>query len=438
MRYGKRLPVVCAVWLALALPVAGQAGEPDDGAVEVTFNGTLADDGEPVRCRPVELLSEGFELFYSTPDGEGRGDAYAMRLRPGQLLVVEVGKSEDAPARTFLWRFDGRPKQPLEFDVTGPALLLNGNVVSIDLAREGAEPWLGSHGDVELSRIGCVNLSGEEAMDRRFLQQAELRGSGLVLDLTAYGAELPAGVRDAILACDPRGLFVVSSPATAELMAGTQNLEHLGIDALPQGAVAKPERLRTLMVESLELGDAASQPSAKTVPAARPISLRGLRRYRNLRVLYLMTGDVRVDSFAPVAELPALRSFVTDGGLHGMDVSKGLGRVEILVVDHCSDIADLGWLARLTHLRRLMLLGLPEDVRRLDVLGELPHLQVVVLDNSLLEARGETIARIRQARPELRIEGFCLGSRWVLAVVGGGALLAAWLRRRRRRACRAA
>jgi hypothetical protein len=340
--------------------------------------------------------------------------------------------------RTFLWRLEGREKQPLQFDVDGPALLLNGHIVSMDLSWEGAEPWLGSHEDVELSRVGSVTLSGREAMDGPVL--GRLRGSGAVVDLTRYEAKLPKAVREAVLACDPRGLAVAWSPAAAELLSRAKNLEHLLADRLPGEVLPHSERLRTLVVEMPAPGAAASQPAEAGEGEPAPVSLEGLSRYRNLHVLYLGVPDRAVESYAPVAKLTRLRSFVTNGVLGEFALLSKLDRLEILALSQLDGVTEVSPLVRLTQLRRLMLLGLPKDVQRLDVLAELPYLQVVVLDNSLLEARGETIARIREARPELRIEGFCLGSRWVLAVVCGGLLLALCLRwaRRRGRVCAAA
>ncbi|NLF32421.1 MAG: hypothetical protein GX591_16215, partial [Planctomycetes bacterium] len=112
-------------------------------ARDVTVRGVTA-AGEAVRVRPVELWDPFWELLYVKVDEEdggedvpSRGDPYAVRMVPGQLMVVQFGWDKKEDAVLYPWVYRGELDEPLAMDHDGPALRINGRVAALDLSHAG-------------------------------------------------------------------------------------------------------------------------------------------------------------------------------------------------------------------------------------------------------------------------------------------------------------
>lgn len=428
---------LCGLGLLLA---AGGCGPRADSVIELTVRGVTA-NGHVVRCRPIELAEAGFECLYCPMDRIqlGRGERYSMRVLRGQLLVVSFGDPDERSGRTFPWRYDPQDGQALSFDCDGPALLVNGRLATLDLIDPGTARWIESHPTEDLSEAGCVVLKGDWDTDRPVL--ALLRGAGTVLDLSRYGERLTRELTEAVLACRPAGLLVAASPSADELLLRAGDLRYLVYNGVPP-ELPHREALLSLIVGQSGMAERPGKTAWTDEANAPPIPLDWLGRYGNLRVLALETGDRAIarEGHVQIGRLTELYSLFCGRSMPDLGLLSGLTKLEILAMGGAKEVRDLSPLRACAHLRRLMILELPEDVRGLDVLTTLPKLEVAVLDKSLLKAREAEIARIRKERPDLLIQGFCLGSRWMLAVVVGGAAVGFGLgwARRRGRSCAAA
>ena len=316
-------------------------------------------------------------------------------------------------------------------DHDGPALRINGRVAALDLSHAGTSAWLQRNEDVPLDALGVIHLSGAWEVDEAIL--AKLKGSGCVVGLGDYGDTLAAPLREAVLACRPTGLIVEQSPTASALLAEADRLRHLVYAGRILPRLARPEGLWTLMLLDIDA-------PAATPPPALPLD--GVAAFGNLRVLSLGEiddGNVRYESLAPLRRLAGLRSLVVPApaGAADFEAITTLHGLEILVLN-AQDIRDLGPLAGLDRLRRLSLTGLPEDVSGLEVLEDLPELKAVLFSSDTVKANQETLDRLRAARPDVIIQGFCLGSRWMAAIVAGGIVGALAIRLRGRRVSRCA
>ena len=134
----------------------------------------------------------------------------------------------------------------------------------------------------------------------------------------------------------------------------------------------------------------------------------------------------------PVSRLHELRMLmlVSAGKITDLSTFADLRHLRLLCPMGTGALRDISHLRRMPHLVYLMLVPLPEEIEDLSPIAELKDLRHLVVDDDDLRGEPERFEKLRKARPDLEIEGFCMGSAWILAVVGAG-LLGGWLARRR-------
>ena len=89
----------------------------------------------------------------------------------------------------------------------------------------------------------------------------------------------------------------------------------------------------------------------------------------------------------------------------------------------------------LTRFQKLVKLSLSLHLSKesdLTPLAKPKRLRILVLPKETVEERKTEVDDLRQALPNCRIYGMCMGSRWIVAILAAGLALGTVLRRRRR------
>ena len=162
------------------------------------------------------------------------------------------------------------------------------------------------------------------------------------------------------------------------------------------------------------------------------ISLAPLRNLRSLTNLSLINCQ-SVKNYQPLANLINLRrlAIYQCKELANLQPLVEMQQLRTLSLMSCGKLEDVLTLTKLQSLRELALTPLPKSKKVQATLKKLHKLEILVLSNDNLKKRKAEVDELREALPECKIIGFCMGSIWIGVLpiaIGVG-----WVLRRRRR-----
>ncbi len=340
----------------------------------------------------VRLLWEGLGVLgISRP----RPKYFVLNLVPGSVLHGE----------NWLYVYEGTEGRTLAFSKKGPAVLLNGQPVCVDLKAGGADIWLDGQSPDALASLVSIGLSGEARRDCDAL--ARFRNSGIMIVAAGQYAESDrAKVEAAILATRPRGLFARDQwQPSASLLQQADRLTHLWL----AGA---------------EIPDLSGSPNliflAFKFRGKKGGSLEPLAALRQLGTLLVIDCE-HIRSFRPIGKLPHLEYLVLVKAEELRDLSPlaTLGNLRSLALTGCDKLTDISAASKMKNLRYLTL-DPSDQVADLTPLEGLTGLKIIVVSKSDLDTRRAEYDRLRKALPKTEIVGICMGSRWIMLVVAIG------------------
>lgn len=359
-----------------------------------------------------------------------------LPAQPGQMLIFTWDmdpdyQGDDAEVRTIGLILKPQDfAQTLVFEFEPGIVSLGGKVVHVDLGMPGGAAWWNTADEKTRTEVRSLALSGDVAVDLPALETLK-DSKELCLALPdSFSDEAAARLIDALIAAQPVGLLIRETDV--------EDAEDDPFEMLPYAKhIGRMSSLRSL-VSPLLLGESLQRLSnlqELVYPHFyTPDTKLDIETIRSLnKVRALMVDKARSEMLAAVSQIPMLRS---------LQINECDGAIEDMIwAAPCKQLHSLGFvsctvdsLAGVTRLRQLRELIVPGGVSAEDLalLAELPHLELLVLNNDTIEAQADTIAKLQAARPDLTVStGLCLGSGW-LAVMLVAALLAAFLIRRRR------
>lgn len=320
---------------------------------------------------------------------------YELNLVPGSVLGGE----------NWLYVYQGTEGRILRFTEEGPAGLLNGQPVYVDLGAKGGDIWLDGQSPDALVSVRSIGLSGEAQRDCDAL--ARFRNSGVVImGADQYGQSDRAKVEAAILATRPKGLFACQKwQPSASLRQQADRLTHLW---LADSDIRDLSGSANLIFFGFEFrGEHRG-------------SLEPLGALRQLRTLVVSECD-HVRDFRPIGKLGRLEYLALTEAEELRDLSpfSTLGNLRSLSVTDCENLTDISAVSKMNNLRYLTLHP-SRQVADLTPLEGLKGLRVIVVSNDDLNRRCADYERLRRALPKTEIVGVCMGSSWIMVVVAIG------------------
>jgi hypothetical protein len=407
---GCRPPVAAGTGLA---PVRIASPSPDaNTAVTVSAEAP---------CRYCDLMP--FERV------EGNERAYAdLLLMPGDLLPLKFQRKQDGNELGFWYVFSPQDSQPLAFRSDGPAALLAGKTVALDLNYPNGTGWPGSHGPGDMGTIRAIRLCGD--METNLAALGRLAHSGVLIDCSdqfAFDREGNRRLADAIVDADPTGLILKDASGLERYLPRMKNLTHLVMTwpaEKPLPSLAQAERLQVVY---LELSPAPGTQVQDELHGLK-VDLRrlGLDRLPRLHTLFLYGKACRyLRDLAALNDLKQLRQLTIADCDQLRDLSSlphlyDLTGLEIINGDSDAHITGIEHLARFQGLVKLSLFCKLADNADLRVLGKLKDLKILVLPKDVIKERAADVDAIRKALPNCRIYGMCMGSRWIIAILAVG------------------
>jgi hypothetical protein len=161
--------------------------------------------------------------------------------------------------------------------------------------------------------------------------------------------------------------------------------------------------------------------------------LTALKTAGPLRGLYLAECEAVPDIKAIRGQVELRNLLLGDlKKLKDLEVLREMTKLDTLVIGD-NRLTDISAIVALQDLQRLALLAVPEELKDLTPLMKLKKLKKLVVDNDALKKRKAEFDEIQKALPDCEITGFCMGSWWILPVLGLGLGLGLLWRRRRMR-----
>jgi hypothetical protein len=385
---------------------------------------------------------------------------YASDVGPGWFAAAAFQEAEEArqdhvdltvPAGALLWAsVDSNSGGKLEFpfflrdsDATRiflgrhPSMnvgYLGGNAIYVDVSDADAAKWLLIAPKAELATVRSIGLSGDPRVDVPALER--LSDRPLAVAMPRSGLEPPAQglLLAALEQAKPLALMDppdLSSGAaywdTTSLarLASISSLTHLGISGTAIPDLSRLPRLRCLKFSF-------PRPGSGDANDKRTKSLAPLAHLTNLEHLELDECE-GVEDLSPLANLGNLKSLTLGkcDSLTALGPIASLTNLDTLCLGD-NHLQDLSGLDRLAGLRRLALFPLPPPGVDLSPIYRLKKLQFLLVNKSDTDNRPKDIAAIRQALPNVKVVGVCMGSAWALLVLALGAGAGLAVRRLRR------
>ncbi len=320
---------------------------------------------------------------------------YELNLVPGSVLGGE----------NLLYVYQGTEGRILRFTEKGPAILLNGQPVYVDLGAKGSDIWLDGQSPDAMVSLRSIGLSGEAQRDCDAL--ARFRNSGVVIvGAGQYGESDRANVEAAILATRPKGLFACKEwQPSASLRQQSDRLTHLW---LAGADIPDLSGSADLMFFGFEFR------------GKKRGSLEPLAALRQLRTLVVSECD-QVRDFRPIGKLGRLEYLALTEAQELRDLSplSTLGNLRSLSITDCENLTDISAVSKMSNLRYLTLHP-SGQIADLTPLEGLKGLRVIVVSKDDLDRRRVEYDRLRRALPKTEIVGVCMGSSWIMVVVAIG------------------
>lgn len=399
-RAGPLLPLV----LLIALAAATGAG-CRDATQEPLWRVTVETDDL--------MVSAGASLFVVGEHAEGR-----YRIEGVGTVLAQAGP----PSKPLYWfLYDGRDPF-VRLSKAGPVLRINGRPVAVDLSAEEGPQWLAEARPQELKSLTGVKLSGTPSADVEAL--ARLKAvKPLFLDVSAYEKAVADNIVAAVLSAAPAGLAIDELPQRKTLLQRLP-LRYLVTKGSAEDLKPVLPHLAALHMENAKLpANRGGRPSADFLLPARKLV--------HLRLMLEESADAPANAdLRALSRLTRLRVLETNWGEKDLRPLTPLKNLRHLLVSG-PNISDVSAAAELTELRSLAIITPQGHVAGIAELKKLPYLESLVVNKELLEKEKGQFDELRKARPELRIEGFCLGSWLILVILPAGTALGLALRRAR-------
>lgn len=380
-----------------------------------------------------DVAVSGFGLAFSSIIAAETANAagarsYQLQVCSGSVFIAKLcptgPKDNRPPSKEFLFLYDGAN---LRLSLSGPVLMESGKPLALDLSDPDSPAWLHQAGREGAKSLRGVKLSGNMNVDLPALVVlGDLRAA--VLDLSAY-EELNSVLVGSVAATHPAALIVGDVPGRDELLAWSVGLRLLCTSGSMEGLSPVLPTLEALVIiEDVQL----------PIDKSGRRSLAFLKAAPQLRELVLEYPDASVAAsgpataasaphplppvdMAPLAELKDLCVLSAKWkGQTTVAPLQPLTKLHRLTLSNCNDLHDVSGLAQIKSLAELTLIGLPKDVRGLEELAALPKLTLLVLDKDTLKHQSAQVNELKRRRPDLRVEGFCMGSWWILLILPAG------------------
>ena len=411
--------VVLSAWVALALASGCRPAPSAEVSVQVALK---TPDGVKVRC--MDHARQGtVAAGRLDAAAKAKQDHYTLGFLRGTLLVVDFSDRQgDFKGRPLALIDPGDPS-PWAFSRDGPAVLLNGRRIALDLTGEGAAAWLARQPEAALRTVRSILIEGDRPDDLAALWR--FAGSGVLVQLDHF--QTHARWRpfvEALAAVRPRGLVLREIP---KYLGEPVDLTHV----LP-----RLTELTHLVMQGPAIPDLRAVPKLRLLDfgfkgVAAP-SLAPLAWASQLRFLSVSMCD-NVSDLAPVGTLRGLESLTVFNCEKLTDLAawSDLTRLRTLILFGCPELKDLSGLRRFADLTTLGMTPTPSPEQFRHV-AALKKLKVLVVSKEDKDKGHPALGEFGKARPDVEIVGFCLGSAWMLAVAGLG-IGAGLIRRRARR-----
>ncbi len=368
------------------------------------------------------------------------------------MSVAIVSPDEGGPSSSnpkFMFLLDPREKH-LSFKGESGLLSVNGRPTALDLSlqKEGGFGWLAKASAKDLRSLRGLTLSGDVVADLMALKAIKSLKDAFC-DLSEYKKDLPADVVEALARANPAGLSVNDVPGRDELLSRLKAMRFLITDGSVAGLTPVLHRLEMLCLDKTPLlPNRSGQPSLDFLAGAK-------------RLRFLAVGDVgrygpapasnpaspssepatqefepaRMIDVGALSSLPHLQVLILNWQGHkDLRPLEPLENLRELDLFECGSLQNLAGVQGLRNLRTIAILKMPERLGGITDLKDLPHLKLVIFDNEFLKkgAQQAQIDELKRARPDIRVEGFCMGS-WLILLIVPAALAGGLVLRRARR-----
>jgi len=401
---------VLAVWVS-GVFLAG-CGPSAEVAVQVALR---SPDAVKVLCMDHAKMGTvaGGRLEAAT---RAKRDHYTVDFLRGTLLAVRFADTEGRVEGPPLALIDPGDPSPWAFSRDGPAALLNGRRIALDLTGAGAAAWLARQPEAALRTVRSIRLDGRRDDDVAALRR--FAGSGVLVQVDHLPPPADRGAFvGALVRVRPRGLLLAEPADLGDVLPRLTELTHLVI----QGpAIPDLRCLRKLRFLAFDFKDVAA-------PSLAPLTWMASLRF------LAVSQCGRVGDFAPIGTLHGLESLtlIDSGELTHLGAWSDLERLRTLILFDCPELKDLSGLRRFAGLSTLGITPTPSREQFRHV-AALKRLKVLVVSKEDKDKKDPALTDFGTARPDVEIVGFCLGSAWMLAVAGLG-IGAGLIRRRTRR-----
>ena len=420
-RHARRIAVIATVLCGVLLPAGCKSSK--DAAVK---DAAVKDAAVPVTIKRIEEVEVGLWAGAAGKDEIGvdifafyliettKADTYELIVPPGGLLTIIVKDREPTgDALPFLYRCDGREKQPLAFSRSDFRGMVNGKTVHLDLTTPEAIAWLAGQPAAALKTVRAIRLRGDSPADTQAL--ARFAGARLIVWFSeGWDVNKGPDLARALIAVKPLGLIAPAKQGFDKLLAGLPDLEYLysGGRAIPNLA-----SLRKLRFFGFGFTEAESASLGRLADAKQ---LQGL----------CLDNCGAVTDFSPILQLSDLRQiFLEDARrMEDLSVLANLKRLRRLVLG-CDGLKDISAVTNLKSLRDAAIVPMPDTVKDLTPLKSLKGLKILIVDKEGLKKRKAEYDAIEEALPEIEIIGFCMGSAWIFVPVLAAALGLLWRRK---------
>ncbi|MBN2438945.1 MAG: hypothetical protein JXL20_10150 [Deltaproteobacteria bacterium] len=395
----------------------------------------------------------------------GARDAHPAGIlaRDGDLLIT------DPTEFGFIYR--GTDGESLDLDLQGDVLFLQGNPVSLRLARENTgREWLRNASPLDLFHLRTLWIKGEDSLDFPQLQKLARVRPDIGLFITEiYHPDVVVRLFDLF---EPRVLHIQSSVLAArfeEVESGLAKLEVLFLlgdsdDEENLSFLAKLPRLHTLWLQERLSKSAGILAGCRNLRSLTVIDdeITDLSILENVTGLceLVLIGSPNLENISALEAFPDLKKLsLCHCGVRDLSVLErltglvwlgfpkdttqeafaaavaGHPALEAVELIGCDNIRDLSPLQSLPNLKAAVILTKGVD---LDGLQDLKDLQYLALPKEAFEGdAARKTAALEQALPNTFIAQaapFCLGSGWILLLVPATVIiwiLLVWRKKRR-------
>ena len=339
-------------------------------------------------------------------------------LAPGSLIWVWNMK--------LVYPFRGDEDQPLRFSHQPSMGLLNGVPVFLECQAE-AMKWLETCSPKDLSAIRGIGLRKDDKDSFAFLER--FKNSGVLIVLRGMDMLQNKKLAQAIADCKPMGLLLDGSKGLGEFLDRYNGLTYLVLTSKNIPDLRKATSLRYLGILLPRSRKGKPGQADKKV-----IDIAPLESLTELRSLLLVGDCSPIHDFKPITKLRNLRSLALGGNVRLKDLSTlaPLTKLQSLSLGWGEENHFLGrkpsFLRGVDNLSNLKQLALHFPLEKIDLT---PVTKLKKLQFFGASTKGQTeeqwkarVKPIQEALPECNVvPGICMGSGWLLTVLGGGLFL---------------